>query len=305
MELLYCLLLVLPINELHAQSETPPYGETRENSASITFNVLKGGAAQILDLFTNLGGPDSVLNHGCWCSKLNPNNTDRTTSGIKLGGCEAIDELDQLCKTWIMNRQCCHHEGGPCFNDQEAAQYEVEYTDGLEDAYCLNNVNDCFIDSCLVDVWYVREVCALTCCDGSCVWDPEPADIGTCQCAAGGIAPPEKFCAGYVDRVTGEPVFRIVHTREEAGLDPVTSGDGTTRNSENDNRDFKNTRDLSDRYSNDRDFNNRELNELEARNNFEPHFLDKSPPATSVTYVLEYEDDLYENELRSSMRDLS
>ena len=293
--LLYCLLLVLPINEINAQSETPPYGETRDNSATITFNVLNGGAAQILDLFTNLGGPDSVLNHGCWCAKLNPNNTDHTSDGIKLGGCEAIDELDQLCKTWVMNRQCCNIEGGVCFNDINTASYEVEYTNGLDDAYCLNNINDCFIDSCLVDVWYVKEICALTCCDGSCTWTPTPADIGTCQCGAAGTPPPEKYCTGYVDRVTGEPVFKIVHTREAAGLDPVTtspvsSGDGDTRSLENNNNIKRN--------------NSQNTREFKSDSNFQPYFSIKQPTTSSMTYILDYEDDLYENELRS-LRDLT
>jgi hypothetical protein len=54
---------------------------------------------------------------------------------LSLGGCTTVDELDQLCKTWIMMRNCCRHEGGPCFNDINLAEYEVEYTEGLVDAY--------------------------------------------------------------------------------------------------------------------------------------------------------------------------
>ena len=67
-----------------------------------------------------------------------------------------------------MMRKCCRHEGGPCFNDIDLAAYVVEYTTGIEDAYCLNNENWCFIDSCFIDVFFVTEICALACCDGSC-----------------------------------------------------------------------------------------------------------------------------------------
>ena len=124
-----------------------------------------------------------------------------------------------------MMRKCCRHEGGPCFNDIDLAAYVVEYTLGLEDAYCLNNENWCYIDSCFIDVFFVTEICALACCDGSCTWSPTVATSGTCGCANETDPPEEDYCAGYIDYETGIPNYRTVHSRDEAGLDPSTTQD--------------------------------------------------------------------------------
>ena len=44
---------------------------------------------------------NKILNHGCWCAKLNPRN-----EAPVLGGPHYADELDKICKDWFTARKC-------------------------------------------------------------------------------------------------------------------------------------------------------------------------------------------------------
>ena len=93
----------------------------------IPFNVLVGGAES---LRIHSSDAESILNHGCWCSKLGD-----SSNAFTLGG-SPIDDIDQLCKQWIQDRKCCRMFGGPCYNDLPFNEitYRVEHLDqGLDD----------------------------------------------------------------------------------------------------------------------------------------------------------------------------
>lgn len=90
-----------------ACSQSPPPGtETRENEATIRYNIVKGAVPDIFNVFApNIGGNNGLLNHGCWCSKMNPLSGAESQSGIRLGGCEPVDEIDRLCKLCPVGKQ--------------------------------------------------------------------------------------------------------------------------------------------------------------------------------------------------------
>ena len=56
-----------------------------------------------MEVLTSFKGINSsgILNHGCWCSKLDP-SADQSV----LGGSKAYGEIDRLCKAWIQARKC-------------------------------------------------------------------------------------------------------------------------------------------------------------------------------------------------------
>ena len=93
--------------------------------ADISYKLIHPGAYQLISLFIpDIPEREQVLNHGCWCAKLNP---DSIGNLIHLGGREPTDETDYTCLFWAENRHCCRLEGGPCFNELEDVTYQVEY----------------------------------------------------------------------------------------------------------------------------------------------------------------------------------
>ena len=56
-----------------------------------------------MELLTNFAPSLSseILNHGCWCSKLDP-HADQPS----LGGSRVYGEVDRLCKSWGQARKC-------------------------------------------------------------------------------------------------------------------------------------------------------------------------------------------------------
>ena len=61
---------------------------------------LQNAALQLLTNFAPSLSSD-ILNHGCWCSKLDPN-----ADQMRLGGPIVYGEVDRLCKTWSQARKC-------------------------------------------------------------------------------------------------------------------------------------------------------------------------------------------------------
>jgi len=104
------------------------------------------------DTFAN-----QLFNHGCWCSKLvDPTN-------IELGGTEAVDELDQICKEWAKARKCLVSSGGVCENygtDLKSDTYMIETTlldGGLAVCNELNS-DDCKDSTCKIDVEFALRI---------------------------------------------------------------------------------------------------------------------------------------------------
>ena len=55
-----------------------------------------------------------LLNHGCWCSKLDISKGHQDNSG----GQHAVDEIDGICRNWANARQCNRLDGGSCFGGE-------------------------------------------------------------------------------------------------------------------------------------------------------------------------------------------
>ena len=91
----------------------------------------------------------SVLDHGCWCSKLDFNNIDQNL----LGGPKVVDDLDQICKKWFHVRNCNDKkEGGACLNSSTAT-YELSINNDSS-INCNSNLGPCSQSSCEIDVYF-------------------------------------------------------------------------------------------------------------------------------------------------------
>ena len=107
---------------------------------------------------------DSVVSHGCWCAKLDSQNAFTEF----LGGPDAVDELDEICRNWFKCRNCNDRlPGGTCnvegSNSRElllAASYEMQYnsTDLLSTATCTYGADQCSQDSCTIDLYYAKQI---------------------------------------------------------------------------------------------------------------------------------------------------
>lgn len=69
-------------------------------------------------------------NHGCWCSKANPN------IGRKTGG-RVVDAVDYICKQYIERADCFMMKGGACENytlkrDKDPKNWKIISPDGEE-----------------------------------------------------------------------------------------------------------------------------------------------------------------------------
>ena len=64
------------------------------NEISVQFNLRRAGASVLLSTFLDQQSWDGVLSHGCWCSKLDPDNRGSTTvAGINIGGCDTVEDF--------------------------------------------------------------------------------------------------------------------------------------------------------------------------------------------------------------------
>lgn len=95
---------------------------------------------------------ESVINHGCWCARMNPDN-DKAI----LGGPHPQDELDEICKQWYSCRYCNDAlSGGSCHASENAAlvSYDILWNSSEQQYRCQASGDACGNDSCSVDVYY-------------------------------------------------------------------------------------------------------------------------------------------------------
>jgi len=115
---------------------------------------------------------NNVLDHGCWCAKLDP-----LSESAMLGGATPVDELDDLCRRWAVARHCnddneggscCAYSDGRCRRDQSAQQYYVN-----ANSYTSNGSTGVFNDICVqtvtsttdgVDTDHTATTCAMHSC---------------------------------------------------------------------------------------------------------------------------------------------
>jgi len=105
-------------------------------------------------------------NHGCWCSKMNPEN-------LHFIG-DPVDELDKACKDWIHARNCLNQEGS-CKHTSKAFYQSIHryfsYTKYLGKGEwqfqmsprmsCVHTGNHCRTNTCKIDVHFLTEIFAI------------------------------------------------------------------------------------------------------------------------------------------------
>lgn len=107
------------------------------------------------ELVPFLNAPVYIPAHGCWCSKL-----ESGASHDSLGGA-AIDDLDQICKSWFQARACILKEGpaGACNAYTGAGTYDVQIEAAGTENTCLgNNSHACEQDACTIDAFFSNQV---------------------------------------------------------------------------------------------------------------------------------------------------
>ena len=187
------------------------FSQNFDQTETISFNVLHGASdALSLQLDFDEDAVNSVINHGCWCSKLNTGHKPP----FLLGG-RAVDDLDHICKLWIQDRRCCRLYGGPCYDQFESASYTIHYDLALNQVNttsCYENGDICEVDGCLTDSYYANQVKLFL--ESSSGWVPEPATRGTCVMQGSGtehhnLAGYFSYCEGEFNYDQGYPEFTI------------------------------------------------------------------------------------------------
>jgi len=134
-----------------------------DNSVNYPITVSKHGTIEfgiqnLLEVYLNRTDFSRIITHGCWCAKF-----DHTSNLPYLGG-TSTDDLDQICKEWIVARNCNRLPGGSCENkinhihpNKKSYFYDIEVSN-LDSPSCLSNVGFCAKDSCDIDVFYAMKI---------------------------------------------------------------------------------------------------------------------------------------------------
>lgn len=112
------------------------------------------GAFELLSLLSPQS--EQLLSHGCWCSKLNP---QQSITGFHLGGEAAIDHLDTICKSWLHARACTKKLSDVCGNWFGDADYRVLNTSlNSENLNCTFTGDVCVDTCCQIDTFYADSI---------------------------------------------------------------------------------------------------------------------------------------------------
>lgn len=131
-----------------------------DKSVSYPITVSKHGTIEfgiqnLLEVYLNRTDFSRIITHGCWCAKFDP------TSNLSSLGGASTDNLDQICKEWIVARHCNRLPGGSCENETNVNNkrgfYNIEVSN-LDSPSCLSNVGFCAEDSCEIDVFYAMKI---------------------------------------------------------------------------------------------------------------------------------------------------
>merc|ERR1712176_496887 len=131
-------------------------------------------------LLNNTVTLNNVLDHGCWCAKLDP-----MSESAMLGGATPVDDLDDICRRWAIARHCnddlsggscCNYNANRCERAQNATAYYVDqgiYLNSNNSETMINvcqqtvldtdgttelNVSDCGMHSCYIDFKHADEI---------------------------------------------------------------------------------------------------------------------------------------------------
>ena len=129
---------------------------TSQTTIEIDYSLTPGAFEILTNFINDPSWIDSLLEHGCWCAKLDPDSTQ-----IGLGGRTPTDDLDTICKQWAQSRSCTRLSGASCesYSHQSGGtyHYEIDYVYGLEDSIC-PDLDTCFSETCQIDLFYVKQI---------------------------------------------------------------------------------------------------------------------------------------------------
>jgi len=163
--------------------------------------MIQFGVSNILEVFLETDQYKEVLEHGCWCARLNPEADHSILGGNKMldldGDGTADDKgLDILCKEWIMARQCNKLIGGSC-NPATGIVTEDPYTIDFSHPanYTCTDTIDCQLDSCEIDAYYAFEIYNFVLDHGILLFQ---AESGDCKDPDALITPQTRECTGTI-----------------------------------------------------------------------------------------------------------
>merc|ERR1712147_258506 len=205
---------------------------------SNTFTISSAidiGPSSLLDIHLNTSLlTNEILDHGCFCSKLEGFNTFQSN-----GGHIAIDDVDQTCQNWIKQRECSgNFEGGSCYeNSNQVLTYNVVqdiFDDGAKIYDCSGNTDQCAYESCIIDVEYVLDIEEMMDTIPQFVHSPVSDDGSTCPISfdtpnpntyrvCNGTAP-NLFTSVQESTPAGQTILEIVANNADL-TDTVSCGD--------------------------------------------------------------------------------
>lgn len=105
---------------------------------------------------------DLVLSNGCWCQKLNTRKNLFDEFGPSFGAGELggapINDLDEICKSWINSRKCNEmYDGGKCFQ-QNIDDWTYQIDQNNFPNLCNSNTDKCKLSTCEIDIYFVEEI---------------------------------------------------------------------------------------------------------------------------------------------------
>ena len=99
---------------------------------------------------------NNILNHGCWCAKLNP-SIDHSS----LGGPTVADQLDLICKQWATARHCSTTAGADCeVRPSGDDLYQVQFTNSSSTGALCPDDDLCLSETCQIDIFYMNQILA-------------------------------------------------------------------------------------------------------------------------------------------------
>jgi len=172
------------------------------NDVTAIYKSYEFSGMEMLDtLLNNAATFNDVLDHGCWCAKLDP-----LSESAMLGGATPVDELDDICRRWAVARHCnddneggscCNFSDGRCRRDPSAQQYYVDRDSyqnngqtGVFNGICQASVTDggstltstdCALHSCYIDFNFADEIIDWLNNSENAGWTPSRVnDFDTC-----------------------------------------------------------------------------------------------------------------------------
>ena len=91
-----------------------------------------------------------IRNYGCHCSKLDPLN-------FHTGG-QIVNELDRICRDWLLKRNCLWKKKGVCTEDAEWKEEDTYDHIGLVGSCTKYKENSCKSEICKIDEMFTWQI---------------------------------------------------------------------------------------------------------------------------------------------------